>query len=49
MARSFPTILLCVSVVDRVQLHTISAENAEVEHDIHMNYVLLLTVHTFYT
>ena len=49
MASSFPTVLLCVSVVDRAQLYMISAENAECEHDIHMNIVLLLTMHTFYT
>ena len=49
MNRLFSTILLHVSVVDWVQMHTISAENAEGEHDIRMNFVLLLTMHTFYT
>ena len=49
MARLFPTILLRVSVVGRVQLHTISAKNAKVEHDIHMNFAPILTMHAFYT
>lgn len=49
MARSFPTILLCVAFADSVQLHMISAENAEGEHDIRMNFAPLLTMRTFYT
>ena len=49
MTRSFPNMLLRVPIVDRMQLHTISAKNAKVEHDIRMNFAPILTMHAFYT
>ena len=49
MTRSFPNMVLRVPIVDRMQLHTISAKNAEVECDIRTNFASLLTMHAFYT